>query len=63
MTNDISNPKSKLEVRNARISDVANICELTDRAYKGTGMEGYSQGAIIQADQHLSRGSVCHLPG
>lgn len=46
MTNDLSNPKSKLEVRNARIADVEKICELTDRAYKGTGMEGYSQGAI-----------------
>lgn len=44
--NKLENPKSVLRIRNAQLSDVADICDLTSRVYAGTGMHGYSQGAV-----------------
>ena len=47
MTNNtLSNPKSQLYIRNATLKDVPAICDLTTRAYAGTGMYGYSEGAL-----------------
>ena len=47
MTNNtLSNPKSQLYIRNACLKDVPAICDLTTRAYAGTGMHGYSEGAV-----------------
>ncbi len=40
-------PKSRLVVRNAELTDVNAICDLTQRVYSGTGMNGYSPKAII----------------
>ena len=45
--NKLSNPKSHLEIRNATLQDVAEIAELSARVYKGTGMDGYTHGALI----------------
>ncbi len=42
----LGSPRSRIQVRNARHRDVAAIAELTERAYRGTGMHGYSQGAL-----------------
>ena len=42
----LSNLSSKLLVRNAKKEDIPGICELTKRVYAGTGMYGYSQGAV-----------------
>ena len=44
--NKLDNPKSVLHIRNAQLSDVQAICDLTNRVYTGTGMHGYSQGAV-----------------
>ncbi len=44
--NTLSNPKSQLYTRNATLKDVPAICNLTSRAYVGTGMYGYSEGAV-----------------
>ena len=45
-SNNLSNPKSQLYIRNATLKDVSAICDLTTRAYAGTGMHGYSEGAV-----------------
>ncbi|MBR9981551.1 MAG: GNAT family N-acetyltransferase [Desulfatitalea sp.] len=45
-TSRLANPKSRLQLRNARLSDVPAICDLTERVYAGTVMKGYSQGAV-----------------
>lgn len=42
----LSNPKSQLHIRNAKLSDVTSICDLTSRTYVGTGMHGYTEGAV-----------------
>ena len=45
--NTLSNPKSSLRIRNATLQDVPAIADLSTRVYQGTGMNGYSQGALI----------------
>jgi len=45
-SNQLSNPQSRLLIRNATLSDVPGICALSARAYIGTGMHGYSEGAV-----------------
>ncbi len=54
MSSDLSNPSSKLVIRNARISDVPAIAALSARVYAGTGMQGYPEGAI--------RGQINNFP-
>jgi predicted amidohydrolase/GNAT superfamily N-acetyltransferase len=44
--NKLANPKSQLFIRNATLKDVSAIRDLTTRAYEGTGMYGYSEGAL-----------------
>ncbi|MDX1823193.1 MAG: bifunctional GNAT family N-acetyltransferase/carbon-nitrogen hydrolase family protein [Thiohalomonadales bacterium] len=46
MTAKLSHPASKLLIRNARLSDVPAITALSTRVYTGTGMYGYSEGAV-----------------
>jgi len=46
MNGKLSNPSSKLFIRNAKVSDVPAITDLTARVYAGTGMYGYSSGAV-----------------
>ncbi|MDH5472337.1 MAG: GNAT family N-acetyltransferase [Gammaproteobacteria bacterium] len=46
MSGQLSNPSSKLLIRNAKASDVSAITSLSSRVYAGTGMHGYSEGAI-----------------
>lgn len=46
MVGTLSNPSSKLVVRNARLSDVPDITSLSSRAYAGTGLHGYSEGSV-----------------
>ena len=41
-SNKLANPKAQLHIRNATLKDVPAICDLTTRAYAGTGMYGYS---------------------
>lgn len=53
-TSRLANTKSRLEVRNARLSDVPAICDLTERVYADTVMKGYTQGAV--------RGQINNFP-
>lgn len=46
MTERLSSPSSKLFIRNAKLSDVPAITSLSSRVYAGTGMHGYSEGAV-----------------
>ena len=46
MGSTLSNPSSKLVVRNARLSDVPDISRLSSRVYADTGMHGYSEGSV-----------------
>ena len=46
MSNKLSNPASQLKIRNATLDDIAAIADLSTRVYAGTGMHGYSEGAI-----------------
>jgi predicted amidohydrolase/ribosomal protein S18 acetylase RimI-like enzyme len=43
---DLGNPRSRLTVRNATVSDVPAISDLTDRVYSGSGMRGYSRAIL-----------------
>lgn len=46
MGSTLSNPSSKLVVRNASLSDVPDITRLSSRVYADTGMHGYSEGSV-----------------
>ncbi len=52
--NQLQDPKSRLTIRNATPQDVPAICELTQRVYRGSGMQGYPLGAV--------RGQINHFP-
>lgn len=47
MSSLLNNPASKLNIRNARPADAKGIADLTSRVYAGTGMHGYSEGAVM----------------
>ena len=42
----LSDPKTRLQIRNATPADVPAICALSERVYAEAGMKGYSAGAI-----------------
>ncbi|MEJ2346623.1 MAG: GNAT family N-acetyltransferase [Gammaproteobacteria bacterium] len=42
----LDNPRSRLNVRTATRADIPAIADLTARAYRGTGMDGYSEGSL-----------------
>jgi len=54
-------PKSRLVVRNARLKDVDAICDLTERAYAGAGMEGYFPKAVISQITNFPEGQFVVL--
>ncbi|MGB3623203.1 GNAT family N-acetyltransferase [Ketobacter sp. MCCC 1A13808] len=54
--NRLSNQKSKITVRNATPQDALEICDLSTRVYKNTGMYGYSEGAITGQINHFPDG-------
>lgn len=43
---ELANPQARLAVRNATLKDVPAIAALTDKVYAGTGMFGYTSGAL-----------------
>ncbi len=45
-TATLSDPKTRLQIRNATPADVPAICALSERVYAEAGMKGYSAGAI-----------------
>ena len=51
---DLANPKARLVVRNATPGDIPAIADLTERVYRGSGMYGYSSGAL--------RGQIHNFP-
>ena len=51
---ELAKPGSRLSVRSATLKDTAAIADLTARVYEGTGMQGYSPGAL--------RGQVSNFP-
>ena len=55
-TNTIKNEKSRIHIRNAELADVPAICDLTHRVYAGTGMHGYSEGAVTGQINHFPDG-------
>ncbi|MET0067572.1 MAG: GNAT family N-acetyltransferase [Candidatus Thiodiazotropha sp.] len=52
--NQLQDPKSRLTLRTAKPEDVPGICALSRRVYQGSGMQGYSHGAV--------RGQINHFP-
>lgn len=46
MSDQLSDPRSTLHIRNARASDAPAISELTNRVYQEPVLHGYSEGAI-----------------
>ena len=50
----LDDPKTRLAVRNATPKDIPAIADLTARVYEGTGMYGYSSGAL--------RGQINNFP-
>ena len=61
MASNLSNPASKLVIRNARISDVPSIAELSARVYAGTGMYGYPEGALTGQINNFPEGQFVIL--
>ncbi len=56
MSKSIQSSKSRIDVRNAHLTDVSAICDLTHRVYQGTGMHGYSEGAVTGQINHFPEG-------
>ncbi len=52
----LRDPKAKLTIRNAVMSDVGAIARLSDEVYRDSGMSGYSQGAITGHLNHFPEG-------
>lgn len=61
MSEKLSNPTSKLTIRNAVISDIPAITDLSTRVYKGTGMYGYSEGAVTGQINNFPQGQFVIL--
>lgn len=61
MSSQLSNPSSKLVVRNARPADATGIADLTSRVYAGTGMHGYSEGAVMGQINNFPQGQFVVL--
>jgi hypothetical protein len=59
--NQLQNPKSRLTLRNARPQDVPGICDLSRRVYQGSGMLGYSHGAVRGQINYFPRGQFVVL--
>jgi len=59
--NTLANPKSRLHVRNAVLPDVPAICALSARVYAGTGMYGYSEGAVTGQINNFPNGQFVIL--
>ncbi|KPK37633.1 MAG: carbon-nitrogen hydrolase [Gammaproteobacteria bacterium SG8_47] len=57
----LSNPKSQLQIRNATLADIPAIVDLTTRAYAGTGMYGYSEGALTGQINNFPQGQFVLL--
>ncbi|MDH5181074.1 MAG: bifunctional GNAT family N-acetyltransferase/carbon-nitrogen hydrolase family protein [Gammaproteobacteria bacterium] len=61
MSDKLTNPSSRLLIRNAQPGDVAAIAELSSRAYAGTGMYGYSEGALTGQINNFPQGQFVIL--
>lgn len=61
MTSTLSNPASKLNIRNATLADVPAITDLSTRVYAGTGMHGYSEGAVTGQINNFPQGQYVML--
>ena len=61
MTSTLSNQASKLHIRNATLADVPAITDLTTRVYAGTGMHGYSEGAVTGQINNFPQGQFVIL--
>ena len=61
MSSGLSNQSSKLAIRNARPGDVPAITRLSSRVYAGTGMYGYSEGAVTGQINNFPEGQFIIL--
>ena len=61
MGEKLSSQSSKLIIRNATIDDVADIVSLSNRVYAGTGMHGYSEGAVTGQINNFPQGQFVIL--
>lgn len=59
----IKDPSARLYVRNARIEDIPAIEELSERAYRGTGLYGYSAGPLKGQLHHFPEGQFVAVLG
>lgn len=61
MSDTLSNPASKLIIRNAKLSDVPAIANLSSRVYAGTGMHGYTEGPLTGQINNFPQGQFVIL--
>ncbi|MFO7604294.1 MAG: carbon-nitrogen hydrolase family protein [Gammaproteobacteria bacterium] len=61
MSSKLDNQSSQLFIRNARISDVPAIADLSTRVYAGTGMDGYPEGALTGMINNFAQGQFVIL--
>jgi len=59
--NQLSDAASKLVIRNARLSDIPGIADLSTRVYAGTGMYGHSEGALTGQINNFPQGQFVIL--
>jgi len=60
-SNQLSRPKSRLTVRQAKRQDIPAIAALSHRVYAETGMEGYSRGALMGQLNNFPEGQFVAL--
>ena len=56
-------PQSRLYVRNATVQDIPAIEDLSERAYKGTGLYGYTAGPLKGQIHHFPEGQFVAVLG
>ena len=61
MNSQLSNPASKLVVRNARPADASAIAALSTRVYASTGIRGYSEGEVMGQINNFPKGQFVVL--
>ncbi|MGB5451015.1 MAG: bifunctional GNAT family N-acetyltransferase/carbon-nitrogen hydrolase family protein [Sedimenticolaceae bacterium] len=60
---DLENLRNRLLVRNATVRDVPAIAELSGRVYEGTGIPGYSEGAVTGQINNFPDGQFVAVVG
>lgn len=59
----LDDPRSRLEVRNAKLTDIPSIAALSSKVYAGTGMYGYTEGPLTGQINNFPEGQFVAVIG